>query len=246
MAEFAEGGGYFANIQECINGDLLPGPVAGVEYVGGLDLGRKLDPSVLIIMDANARKVVGHIAWDQGAPWVMQREGVMRETQRWNLTRLVIDATGMGGDIFTSELAEAGMPVEPYIFGPSSREALLQGLLVATERETIHFPNVPSMLRQLRAFQYRKTPSGNWRAEAPNGENDDEVFALGLALTACAPALSVYDPNMRPWRRSRYVPTQEEANNGGMGTGFGSRWMQERRRLQAMERFNSLEEVNRA
>ena len=236
LAEFSDESGYFTNVQACIAGDLLPSPMPGASYVAGLDLGRKMDPSVLTILDAQQRKVVQHLAFDTGASWVIQRESIVKWAKDWNIERLVIDATGMGGDIFTSEFMEAGLPVEPYIFTSASREALLQELLVSLERETLHFPAIPSMLRQIRAFQFRKLPSGTFRAEAPAGENDDEVFALALGLTACAPAITV-DP-VKSFRSSRYVPTQAEANNSEPpGGSFGKRVLIDRARRRQEERW---------
>jgi hypothetical protein len=239
LAEFSESAGYFRNISECVAGDLMGEPVPGVEYVGGLDLGRKLDASVLVIMDATQRCVVQHFVWDQGADWPVQREGVANHSKFWGLARLVIDATGMGGDIFVSEMQELGLPVEPFIITASSREALLQGLSVSLERQTVHYPPVPSLLRQLRAFQARRTPSGGFKAEAPPGEHDDEVFGLALALTACAepPRLGIdaFGGMGRASRRSRYVPTQDEANSG-YAESQGARIMRQRRVERMMER----------
>jgi len=84
---------------------------------------------------------------------------------------------------------------------------------VAMERESIRFPQVDALLRELRAFQVRKLPSGRPRAEAPPGEHDDEVFALALALNCCAPAPTT-DTAIRSRRvGGRYAPTQNEANN---------------------------------
>lgn len=228
LAEDSEDAGYFTNIMNCIGGDLLPTAVPGAAYVGGLDLGRKMDATVLHIMDSTDRRVVQHFYFDDGTDWVIQRETIVKLTQEWNVSRLVVDATGMGGDMFTSEMLEAGVPVEPYVFTQNSREWLLQGLVVALERGTVRFPNIPPLLRQLRAFQYKRLPSGRFKAEAPPGEHDDEVFALALALTACNEPPNV-SPQGRSFRNSRYVPTQEEANQGRKPNSFGAQLMRQRK-----------------
>lgn len=236
LAEFSEDAGYFSNISACISGDLLQAPLPGASYVAGMDLGRKMDPSVIFVMDSQDRKVVFHYAWDQGADWIGQREGTARICKDWNVSRLIIDATGMGGDIFLSEMEEMHLPVEPYIIGSqAARDGLLQQLVVAMERLTISFPNITSMLRQLRAFQYRRLPSGRFRAEAPEGEHDDEVFALALALEACDQPREV-TARTRVGRESRYVPTQAEAEQGPPTGGYGSRYMRDRRIEQVRQR----------
>jgi hypothetical protein len=171
-----------------------------------------MDPSVMVIMDAAERKMVHYQGWDDGAEWVTQREHVVKLVKEWNIEQLCIDATGLG-DVFMGELVEAGVPVSPYIFSQSSREHLLQQLVVSLERQTISFFNEKRLLRQLRAFQYRKLPGGRYKAEAPPGEHDDAVFALALALEVADTSHPVAS-SFRPIGNSRYVPTQAEANNG--------------------------------
>jgi hypothetical protein len=228
LAEFSEDAGYFSNITACISGDILTVPIPGAKYVAGLDLGRKTDPSVLTVMDSEMRRVVFNHSWPLGAEWPLQREGVTRYCHEWEIERLVVDATGMGGDIFTSELMEANLPVEAYIITSTSREALLQELTISLERQTVSFPNINELVKQLRVFQYKRLPSGRFKAEAPPGEHDDEVFALALALTACASAPSVAPTGLSRSRGTgRYVPTQEEAMNGGLRSN-GSRAMRDR------------------
>ena len=241
MAEFSNDAGYFRNIDRCIAGDLLAEPLPMTDYVAGLDLGRKVDPSVMLVMDAKNRNVVYHAEWGEETSWPVQRSHVASQVKHWGISRLVIDATGMGGDIFTQELLEAGIAVEPYIFTQASREHLLQTLLVALEREQVHFPPVPTLLRELRGFQFRKLPSGNYRPEAPPGEHDDAVFALSLGLTACADPPSTNTEARRfPRRAGRYVPTQTEANDGVNLNSFGRRFMRERKINKIKERQATL------
>mgnify|MGYP003671797043 CR=1 FL=1 len=230
LAEFSEDAGYFSNISACIWGDELPGPLPGVDYVAGLDLGRKIDASVLTIMDSGERRIAHHVAWDIGADWVLQREGILRICKEWGLSRLVVDATGMGGDIFASELMEAGLPVEPFQITTGSREILLQNLAVSLERQNVSFPKIDHLLRELRAFQFVRLPSGRYRPEAPSGEHDDEVFALALALTACIDPPALVEAR-RIRHQSNYAPTQEDAENGNNSVlrSNGARLMRQRK-----------------
>jgi len=235
MAVFDENAGYFRNIAACLAGDLIKEPIIGATYVAGLDLGRKVDASVLTILDARDRKIVQHIAWDAGESWPRQREGVLKHAQFWDLKRIVVDATGMGGDMFSQELMEAGLPVEPFVIKENNRQWLLDTLAIAMERETVHFPDIPPLLRQLRAFQYNKLPGGSVKYAAPIGEHDDEVFALALGLTACEEAISAFSTPRLYNQRKRYVLTQEEADSG-INTS-GHRILAERRARYAAERL---------
>ena len=239
LAEFSDSAGYFTNIDANIAGDPMQGPVPGARYIAGLDLGRKLDPSVMVIMDAAERKMVHYHGWDDGTEWVAQREHVIRLVEEWGIEQICIDATGIG-DVFMSELIEAGVPVSPYIFSQSSREHLLQQLVVALERQTISFFNEKRLLRQLRAFQYRKLPGGRYKAEAPPGEHDDAVFALALALEVADSSRPVTS-SFRPIGNSRYVPTQAEANNGwNQGNLEGPKLMRLRRLEKIAKRAEEL------
>jgi hypothetical protein len=234
MAEFSEDAGYFSNISACIKGDSIPSAIPGVRYVAGLDLGRKRDKSVLIIMEAQSRRVVHSYAWDSGDSWPLQKASVVQACQDWGIERILPDATGLGGDMFTQELESAGIPVEPYVIGTSqAREDLLNNLLLHMEREDISYPHIPALLRELRSFQYRKTPSGHVRAEAAPGEHDDYVFALALAAWAADPSSGTV--NFGGFKSHRYVPNQSEAGSGIRSV--GAKQMAERRQQRMVERW---------
>jgi hypothetical protein len=212
LAEFSEKAAYLHNIDACVAGDLLPEPIPGARYVGGLDIGRIIDPSVFIVMDAVERKVVHRVTYDAGQSWVIQREGAFTTWKKWGCEKVVVDATAMGGDMFCEQLTDMGIPVEEYVFTATSRKHLLDNLAISTERETVRFPPIPALLRQLRALQPVKQPGGSYKVEAPKGEHDDEVFALAMALYACDNASPT---GARPAMRSyRYLPTQGEVNGG--------------------------------
>lgn len=234
LAERSESAGYFQNIDACTYGDLLKEPLPGVRYVAGLDLGRKHDPTVLQVFDAARRRLVFHRAWDAGQDWPVQREAVAHLAKEvWRVERLVVDATGMGGDMFCQELMAMGLPVEEFIFTAQSRSNLLDGLAIALERNTVSFPPIPAFLRQLRVFQTRKLPSGAMRHDVPDGEHDDEVFAAALGLTACDAPVDVSQETRRGYN-GRYLPTQAEAEQGGV---IHHEWPRLRRlaRIEAME-----------
>ena len=237
LAEFSESAGYFRNVDACVGGDLLDGPIPGKRYVAGLDLGRKLDATVLMVMDAAERRVVYEIAYDAGQSWVMQREGIAHIAKVWDLERILVDATGMGGDIFFQELQEHNVNLESYIFTSASREHLLNQIGISLERQTVSFPKIGPLIRQLRAMQYRKTSGGNYKVEAPPGEHDDYPFALGLGLEACDPAPSVGGGGSMRLRPMRYSPSQSEAEQGGNLNRVGPRMMRERLQKRMEERW---------
>ena len=226
MAVFDENAGYFRNINACTAGDLIDGPIPGVTYVAGLDLGRKVDASVMTILDARDRKVVQHIAWDAGESWPLQREGVLKHAERWNLNRIVVDATGMGGDMFSQTLAEAGLPVEDFIFTEPTRMHLLNNLAVALERATVTYPAQQDLMRQFRAFQFIKRGNGKPRPDHPEGEHDDEIMAFGMALLLCEEAVPESPRHYRGGRMSYFPQT---GDGGSLGRRSSREGIQRRR-----------------
>jgi len=80
--------------------------------------------------------------------------------------------------------------------------------------------------------------SGAFKAQAPAGEHDDEVFSLSLALSACNEP--EYQQSRRRGFGGRYMPTQRETNSGhGMlGMSSGEKIMKERRLMRVEERWD--------
>jgi hypothetical protein len=212
LAEFDENARYYSNIDACASADLLPEPLPGARYVAGVDLGRKVDPTVVHIFDATQRKLVYHRSFDTQQSWAIQKEGIVYLCEIWGLERVVVDATTLGGDIFCEELREVSVPVEEFYFTTDSRRNLLSSIGVALERETVSYPAMPKLLRQLRSIQPIKQSNGSFRVQAPAGEHDDEVFALGLGLYACDPHVSA--GRSRRSGSGRYVQTRDEMNGG--------------------------------
>jgi len=241
LAEFSEDAGYFTNVTACIYGEPIRQPIPGATYVAGADLGRKIDPSVFTVMDAQERKAVSQLIFDPGTDWSVQLETAQRMTTEWGIKSWVVDATGLG-DVFVSNMVEKGLPVEEYMINPASREFLLNNLAVSLERETVSFPqSFSQLIRELRAFQSRKLPSGHLRPEAPPGEHDDTIFSVALGLTACAEPPSMVAKRTSLHQPSRYVPTQVEANAGYMANpSRGAMMMRERRQQRTITRLEEM------
>jgi hypothetical protein len=237
LAEFSESAGYFQKIDDAIWGDFLEMPLPGRRYVAGLDLGRKKDPSVLFIGDAQERRIVHMLEYDTGQSWIIQKAGVVDACRQWEVERVLVDSTGMGGDMFFQELQEQGVPAEEYIFNASSREHLLNSIGISLERSAVSFPKIPALARQLRAMQYRKMASGRFRVEVPPGEHDDHPFALGLMLEVCDPVSTSEGTASTSGRRMRYSPSQEEASGSEVMNGVGVRLMRERLQKRMEERW---------
>ena len=234
LADRTVSAGFFKNVESCIKGDSLNEPIPGRNYVAGLDLGVSRDFTVLIVMDADSRAVVFHHLWD-GTPWPQAKHHIALLCKEWGVQNLVPDASGMG-KAMVQELVSLELPIEGdgYSITGANRDGLLSTLVVAMERETISFPPIPALLRQLRAFQYRRSSGGlRIRAEAPPGEHDDEVFALALCLEACNPPEDA--GTIGRLSSGRYMPTQQEMY-GWNGNSLGAQLMRERKAKRILDR----------
>jgi hypothetical protein len=138
-----------------------------------------------------------------------------RETQteivrRVGRTMAYVDSTGTG-DVLVEDLQRRGdMRVLGYTFTDRSRQDLLEGLALALQSNSIHWPDFVtsdgkgSLRDELESFEFDYTPRGV-RYNVPEGESDDLTMAVALAV------------KRMPWKR--HLRTQPM--NMPVGT---SRW----------------------
>lgn len=224
MAELPMGGGSFlGNVDGCIEGEAAIGGEEGKRYVMGVDVGKKVDFTVIIVMDAEARKVV----WERrfgGMDWVVTEETIVAEAARFRCKRVLIDSTGVGDPVY-DRLLYMGLPVYPFLFTNESKYRIMMDLALAIEKRTVSYPNIPPMLREMKALRAERLPSGRSRIEAAPGQHDDYPCALALALSLCDPPLEMRI--VGPLGSSSYVT---QADGGGVRPGSGP-WMMRRRLL---------------
>ena len=149
----------------------------GDPVVWGADLARSMDYTVLVGLDAWRRVVALH-RWQ--APWAITKariKGLVGDVP------VVADATGVG-DAIVADLQAMGCSVTPHVFTQPSKLRLMQRLIAAFQGNELAIPDTQEatwLTQELNAFEFTYTASGI-RYEAPRGEHDDGVMALGLAL----------------------------------------------------------------
>ncbi len=234
LAEFSLNAGFFKNIDGCVSGDILTQPMPGATYVAGLDIGISQDATILTIMDATQRKVVNRFRWDS-TPWSSMRDHIISLNEEWGFSRIMVDSSNMGGIMAYQELSEANLAVEEFKFQGENRQKILGNIQVAIERATISFPQIDTLIRELRSFQFIRMSNGLYKVQAPQGEFDDEVMALALALWVCDDAVPVTQTGSLPI--GRYMPTQDEAGGNGLSNSWGARMMKDRKSQRMKERW---------
>jgi hypothetical protein len=182
-------------IEKAINNDLpfINDPEPGHHYVAGLDLGRKRDRSVFLILDClkNSHARIAHIKSFNYSPtdprfWVKVLDHAEYLCQHFNLTDLYPDATAIGDkpvqDLILS-LAKKNIQtkVHPVNFTYAVKnkwEGLINQLCIVFERYKLHFPFHMELVKQLKSIRFDSRSS----LFSNVGKSPDIVMALALAV----------------------------------------------------------------
>lgn len=143
----------------------------------GVDLARKHDFTVCIGLDefGDICKVTRFTGTDWETATARIRETI-------GDTLALADATGVG-DPVVEQLARVCGGVQPFLFTSTSKQQIMGGLAVAIQQGKVSV--LEGVIRnELESFEYSVTPSGNVRYTAPDGEHDDCVCALAMAVSA--------------------------------------------------------------
>ena len=168
------------------------GPELGKQYVMGVDLARSVDWTVIVVFDVATHKMV-HIDRFNQLDWNLQKARIEATSRRYNNAMMRIDATGVG-DPICEDLERMGLNVEPFIFTNASKKNLIDNLALHLEQDDIKIIQHPDLIHELTIFRCERTVSGKTRYEAPEGQNDDCVCAIALAIWDLQPKQErVYD-----------------------------------------------------
>lgn len=190
MGEIQEdGAGVFRDVESVHGGKIQDEPGLGDQYVIGVDLARKTDYSVAIVMNTRSKVVV---AWDRrhGEPWLAQCDRIAAMAEKWNGATVIPDMTGVG-DVVIEALTARKVQLAPVIItaGRSVTETgvpkttLIQSLIVAIEKKALTFPaELVALTDELKAYEYDTTAMGALIYSAPEGLHDDCVISLALAI----------------------------------------------------------------
>ncbi len=194
------------------NKSFISGPKEGIDYVMGVDLGRRRDATVISIGHAEEN----HICVDffeevtylqDGRYWVKTLGRIEELIKRFGVHMVHIDQTGIGDkpteDLRNSLLEQNSLCVVKGIDFTrrlkNSKEGLVNGLLLKFERKEIHFPFCEKLIRQLKniRFEASDTPS---RSMGTYGKfthvgHDDFVSALLLLVNALPDTHEIFYSN---------------------------------------------------
>jgi len=156
----------------------------GHSYILGVDIGKVEDFTVLTVLDRETGEVV---YWDRfnKIDYPFQKARITSIAQRYH-ARIIIDSTAVGAPI-KEDLERAGNYVDDFKFSNKSKKELVEKLSIMIEQGKIRIPNNRVLIDELESFGYRLTESGNVIYSAPEGQHDDCVYSLGLAVWGFTP-----------------------------------------------------------
>jgi phage terminase large subunit-like protein len=180
LAEFTDDQGHvFRDIRAAATAPLQVDPIPGTRYVVGLDWGRDVDYTALVVIDTD-RSAVVHIERFNQTTWQHQRGRILTLYHRWQPHRICAEANAIGSPNIEALQAE-GLPIQPFTTTARSKPDLIDSLALALERRDLTLPPDETLLGELSTYTYQRLPSGTYRYTAPPGHHDDLVIALALA-----------------------------------------------------------------
>jgi len=180
-----DGGGAFRNVDACAVGQFVarpPHPPHANRFVIGVDLAKSVDWTVAFVAGVGGEHTKQVVAWDRWnrCDWPITCARIAKLAVTWNDALIMLDSTGVGDPIFDF-LRQAGLRVFPFKFTESSREQLLNNLMVCLETEEISFPPIAQLVNELKSAEYVTAgATGRQRVQVPEGLPDDCIMALGL------------------------------------------------------------------
>lgn len=160
----------------------------GERCVAGLDLAQREDYTVLVVLGLKTRRVRAIVRMRRAGYEAMI--AACAECARTFGAPTWYDATGVGVGLSHEVQKQfsgnngAGKPVHaiPVVFSNESKADLIQHLQLCVQRRDFTMPYVREAVLEADAFEAEPLPSGRWRYGAAQGDHDDIVIALALAL----------------------------------------------------------------
>ncbi|GAA1962865.1 hypothetical protein GCM10009798_23340 [Nocardioides panacihumi] len=154
-------------------------------YCIGVDLGRKVDASVVVVAHREGdRVVVDHVdRWLPTKARPVRLETVEAAIRRHHgaYGRPHIRMDPAKGEQMSQALSESGVEVEEYAFHEASIDRLASNLSRLFGERRISVPDEKDLLDELGAVIVKTSPSGRVRLDHHSGKHDDQAVAIALA-----------------------------------------------------------------
>jgi hypothetical protein len=148
-------------------------------YYAGIDWGRDLDYTAIVIIDATTNQMVALDRFNK-IGWDAQRQRLKRLAHYWQPAVIWAEANSIGSPMIEA-LQNEGLPVRPFMTTVRSKAPLIEALALAIERGDIGLLPDDVLLHELASYTLERLPGGGYRYSAPAGLHDDTVIATALS-----------------------------------------------------------------
>ncbi len=155
-------------------------------YVGGIDLGRNRDHTVITILKWQKPVwwMVYHKEYDLGLSWEEILRDLEHEMAYWQPNYTVVDKTGIGDVMFETFFEMLPWSIEGFLYTMDSKIELIQKTQRVLEREHLWMFDDTQLVKQFKDLEEDRHPSGKPRYKKPDKRHDDRVQSVALAVWA--------------------------------------------------------------
>lgn len=158
--------------------------VPGHTYVGGLDVARLHDFTVISIIDVTLMEVCWMDRFSQ-LDFDFQEVRVQAASDLFGVYNWTVEETGLSMQM-AERLGKRGMRVTPFSTSNKSKDVIVQGLSVDIQQMALKLlpPDDPVgmvAIGELQAYTMTQMANGGWKYGAPEGDHDDCVMSIALA-----------------------------------------------------------------
>lgn len=179
-AEFLDdAGGVFRNVMQCAWAVEQNRAIDGHEYIIGIDWGKLNDFTVISVYDLTLNHIVYLDRFNQ-IDYQFQLARVLSAVERFRPLTIYAESNSMGEALIDQLRYTNGLPVVGMKATNATKDAWIQALSIAFEKEEIAIPNDPVAIGEFQAFEAQRLPSGLMRYSAPDGMHDDIVMSVAI------------------------------------------------------------------
>ncbi len=175
----ADAGQVFSGVMKCVKDTWQEKPIAGHQYIAGVDVADQLDFTVITVIDVTNMSVCYIRRFNKcGYPALESRIKAVHEKFNCSITTIETNNTGYS---VMDHLALQNVAVNGFTTTNATKSAIIQNLQSAFEHSRISIPSHDILITELQAYEGMRSKAGNMVYSAPEGMHDDTVMSLAIA-----------------------------------------------------------------
>lgn len=198
LAEFIDDeGSVFRRVQEAIRTEMIDEPIDGRQYIAGVDVAAAVDYTVISVIDVQSKNLV-YLDRFNRVDYNVLEDRLESVYRRFKLDTIKIEANSIGQSVI-DHLYNRRVNVQPFTTTNATKQAIITSLQSAFEHGEIGIYNDPVLIGELLSYESKRTPSGAFTYNAPDGLHDDCVMSLALAWNCINNQVSVMEDPFSAW-----------------------------------------------